>query len=122
MEICQRCLSKPISFQCMVCPSYRNLCSRCDNIIHNISSKQDHRRIAINQILSSQEIKEENNILDNKKNLNNSAINPILHSNLDFDDFNNNNQQGNNSIGLDQNDQISNINNITGQNNNLLIS
>ena len=66
MEVCQRCLSKPISFQCTVCPSYRNLCTRCDNIIHNISSKQDHRRIAINQTKSSQELKQENNILDNK--------------------------------------------------------
>ena len=122
MEICQRCLSKPISFQCTACPSYRNLCTRCDNIIHNISSKQDHRRIAINQIKPSQETKEENNILDNKKILNNSAINPILHANLDFDNDFNNNQQKNNSIGIEQNDQISNINNITGQNNNLLIS
>ena len=123
MEVCQRCLSKPISFQCTVCPSYRNLCTRCDNIIHNISSKQDHRRIAINQTKSSQELKQENNILDNKINLNNSAINPILHANLDFDnDYNNNNQQKMNSIGIEQNDQISNINNITGQNNNLLIS
>ena len=62
MEICQRCLSKPISFQCTVCTSYRNLCTRCDNIIHNISSKQNHRRIAFNQTINNQENIEENKI------------------------------------------------------------
>ena len=120
METCQRCLSKPVSFQCTVCTSYRNLCTRCDNIIHNIPSKQNHRRIAIDQTNTQKEIKEENNILNNKK-LNNSALNPIFPSNLEFEnDFNN--QQKYNSIGIDQNDQISNINNITTQNNNLLLS
>lgn len=116
METCQRCLSKPVSFQCTVCTSYRNLCTRCDNIIHNISSKQNHRRIAIEQTISPQDVKEENTALN--KNLNNSEIN------LEFDkEFNNNNNnQKLNLIGLEQNDQISNINNITAQNNNLLIS
>ena len=122
METCQRCLSKPVSFQCTVCPSYRNLCTRCDNIIHNISSKQNHRRIAIDQTISQREIKEDNNnILNSNKNLNHSAINPIFPLNLELDN-DLNNPQKNNSIGLEQNDQISNINNITGQNNNLLIS
>ena len=65
MEICQRCLSKPISFQCTVCTSYRNLCTRCDNIIHNISSKQNHRRIAFNQTINNQENIEENKIIEN---------------------------------------------------------
>ena len=64
MEICQRCLSKPISFQCTVCTSYRNLCTRCDNIIHNISSKQNHRRIAFNQTINNQENIEENKIIE----------------------------------------------------------
>ena len=119
MEICQRCLSKPVSFQCMVCTSYRNLCTRCDNIIHNISSKQDHRRIAIDQTISHKENKDENNTLNNNK-INKSVINPIL-PNLEFDnDFNN--QQKLNTIGIEQNEQISNINNITAPNNNLLLS
>ena len=119
MEICQRCLSKPVSFQCMVCTSYRNHCTRCDNIIHNISSKQDHRRIAIDQTISHKENKDENNTLNNNK-INKSVINPIL-PNLEFDnDFNN--QQKLNTIGIEQNEQISNINNITAPNNNLLLS
>ena len=122
METCQRCLSKPVSFQCTVCPSFTNLCTRCDNIIHNISSKQNHRRIAINQTISHREIKEDNNnILNNNKNLNHSALNPIFPLNFELDN-DLNNPQKNNSIGIEQNDQISNINNITGQNNNLLIS
>lgn len=122
MEKCQRCLTKPVSFQCTVCTSYRNLCTRCDNIIHNISSKQNHRRIAINQtIFQQEENNQDKNILENNKNLNNSAINPIFKNNLELDnDFNS--QQRHNSIGMEQNEQISNINNITTQNNNLLIS
>ena len=121
MELCQRCLSKPISFQCTVCTSYRNLCTRCDNIIHNIASKQNHRRIAFNLNSNNLENKEENNIIDNNKNLNNSAINPIFPGNLEFEN-DLNNQQKMNSIGIEQNEQISNINNITAQNNNLLLS
>ena len=121
MEICQRCLSKPISFQCTVCTSYRNLCTRCDNIIHNISSKQNHRRIAFNQTINNQENIEENKIIENNKNLNNSAINPMSPGNLEFEN-DLNNQQKLNSIGIEQNEQISNINNMTAQNNNLLLS
>jgi hypothetical protein len=115
METCERCLSKPVSFQCTICTSYRNLCTRCDNIIHNISSKQNHRRIAINKTISQQEIKEEENPALNQ-NLNTSDIN------LEFEKDLNNNNQKMNSIGVEQIDQISNINNITSKNNNLLLS
>ena len=72
METCQRCLSNPVSFQCTVCTSYRNLCTRCDNIIHNISSKQNHRRIAIEE--NNLKLNEENSVLNNNQILNHSAI------------------------------------------------
>ena len=114
MDKCQRCLSKPVSFQCTICTSYRNLCTRCDNIIHNIPSKQNHRRIAKEKAISLQEKKGDNNTV--KKNSNNSDIN------FEYDkDFINNNKEIN-SIGIEQNDQISNINNITTQNYNNLLS
>ena len=115
MEKCQRCLSKPVSFQCTICTSYRNLCTRCDNIIHNMPLKQNHRRIAVNQTISQQEIKEEKEEKEDNTALNKNLNNSI---NLEFDkDFNNNNKNRN-SIGIEQNDQISNINNITLPNNN----
>ena len=49
MDKCQRCLKNIISFKCKECTSFNNLCIRCDNIVHNIPSKQNHRRTLINQ-------------------------------------------------------------------------
>ena len=119
MENCQRCLKNKSSFQCTECPSFNSLCTRCDKIIHNIASKQNHRRILLGQlpILNNKEIKDE-------KNLINSELNQIHLSNIEIENENENeneimNQSKQNSLYIEQNNNI--INNIDSKNN-LLIS
>ena len=105
MENCQRCLKHKPSFQCKECSSFNILCTRCDKIIHNISSKQNHRRI-----LLGNELKEENISLNNK-NLNNSEFNQIHLSNIELEnDLIVQNKQ--NMEDIEQN----NINNIDNKN------
>ena len=45
--ICQRCKCKESSFSCLICDSFKYLCSKCDNYIHSLPSKQMHQRTAI---------------------------------------------------------------------------
>ena len=113
MENCQRCLKNKPSFQCSECPSFNILCTRCDKIIHNIPSKQNHRRILLDLGISNN-----NNI---NKNLNNSENKQILLSNIDIENININKQNEenieeniiNNNIDEEKN---KNINNLTQNN------
>lgn len=45
--ICQRCKQKESVFSCIVCESFKFLCTKCDNYIHSLPSKQAHQRLAI---------------------------------------------------------------------------
>ena len=73
MENCQRCLKNKSSFQCTECSSFNNLCTRCDKVIHNISSRQNHRRILLGQMPLGY------------KGLNNSDLNQIHFSNIEIE-------------------------------------
>ena len=64
MELCDRCMALPVSFHCNICTSYKNLCTRCDKIIHNISSKQNHYRTWVKQADSYPNNYRKNNISD----------------------------------------------------------
>lgn len=110
MENCQRCSKNKPSFQCTECPSFNILCTRCDKIIHNIASKQNHRRILLGHDLK------EDNFSINNKNLNNSELNQIHLSNIEMENDNQNKQN------LEEIEQNNEINNIDAKNNNLLIS
>jgi len=46
-SICQRCKQKESVFSCIVCDSFKLLCTKCDNYIHSLPSKQAHQRLAI---------------------------------------------------------------------------
>jgi N-terminal acetyltransferase B complex non-catalytic subunit len=50
---CERCKTKNSDIQCMNCDSFRNLCSRCDSVVHSLPTKQNHRRIPTNDHSSS---------------------------------------------------------------------
>ena len=107
MENCQRCLKNKPSFQCSDCPSFNIICTRCDKIIHNIPSKQNHRRILI-------DIGINNNSNINKK-LNNSEIKQIHMSNIDLENTNKQNfgnvdeNIDNNSIDEEKNQKNNNL-------------
>ena len=64
MELCDRCMAQPVSFHCLICTSYKNLCTRCDKIIHNMSSKQNHYRTWVKQTNSYQNNYRKNNTND----------------------------------------------------------
>ena len=130
MENCLRCLKNKPSFQCTECPSFNILCTRCDKIIHNIPSKQNHRRILLGQV------KDDNNISINNTNknlnLNNSELNQIHLSNIEIKNEIVNQkkpnlqemEQNNNNINdLDSKNKnnINIINKISSFNSNLLI-
>ena len=105
MEMCQRCLSKPVSFQCTTCTSYKNLCTRCDNILHSLASKQNHRRIAFSPKNLNEE--EPNNI-----NTNNTMLNP----NIEMDnDLIANKKPNEVRMSLDTNDLLNNNNLVLSQ-------
>ncbi len=108
MENCRRCLKNKPSFQCLECPSFNILCTRCDKIIHNISSKQNHRRKLLNQ-----DFKEENLSINNK-NLNNSEFNQIHLSNIEMENEMINQNNRNDIQDIDQN--INNLNDIEDKN------
>lgn len=46
-SICQRCKQKESVFSCLVCESFKFLCTKCDNYLHSLPSKQAHQRFAI---------------------------------------------------------------------------
>ena len=50
MNKCQRCLKNEISLQCLHCPTINKICSLCDKIIHNTTSKINHNRLPIEHI------------------------------------------------------------------------
>ena len=47
MQNCQRCHSKEAIIICMQCESFKYLCEKCDNYIHNLPGKKSHNRISI---------------------------------------------------------------------------
>ena len=118
MENCQRCLKNKSSFQCTECSSFNVLCMRCDKIIHNIPSKQNHRRILLSQPLTNREIKDD--------------LNQIALSNIELENemINQSNIEQNNNLLISTNAEEKNpkkevtkdtINNVSIFNSNLLI-
>ena len=71
-ELCNRCQNKPVEMQCMNCTSFKNLCSRCDSVIHSLPTKQGHSRTLITQTSNENNFLNENNnnSIDNNKNEN----------------------------------------------------
>jgi hypothetical protein len=45
---CNRCHAKEAVFTCLMCDSFKTLCTKCDTYIHNLPSKKAHKRQAIN--------------------------------------------------------------------------
>ena len=43
-KICIRCNSNNPVFTCLMCDSFKTLCSKCDNYIHSLPSKRLHKR------------------------------------------------------------------------------
>ena len=70
MENCQRCLKNKPRFQCSECLTFNILCTRCDKIIHNIPSKQNHRRNLLDLSINNNSI--------NKQNVENIEENTII--------------------------------------------
>ena len=83
-ELCNRCQNKPVEMQCMNCTSFKNLCSRCDSVIHSLPTKQGHNRTLITQTSNDNN----NNFLDNNNN-NNSIDNINNISSSKNENFNN---------------------------------
>jgi hypothetical protein len=46
-EKCLRCKGKEAVFSCMLCESFKFLCTRCDSYVHSLPSKKKHKRTAI---------------------------------------------------------------------------
>ena len=114
MENCQRCLKNKSSFQCRECSSFNVLCTRCDKIIHNIPTKQNHRRILLSQPLTNREIKDD--------------LNQIALSNIELENemINQSNIEQNNNLLISTNAEEKNpkkeiTNNVSIFNSNLLI-
>jgi hypothetical protein len=42
--ICNRCHAKEAMFNCLMCDSFKTLCSKCDSYIHSLPSKRQHKR------------------------------------------------------------------------------
>jgi hypothetical protein len=107
--ICQRCKQKDSVFSCIVCESYKFLCTKCDNYIHSLPSKQAHHRIAA--ITNSK--KQENHSKDDSKISNKIEDNYIsnVNPNKSNSNFNNNNNNNlNNSLDLNYKFNLSPIN------------
>jgi hypothetical protein len=101
MQNCQRCHSKEAIIICMQCESFKYLCEKCDNYIHNLPGKKSHNRISLNaerdnqnkinkfQNNNSNENINQTNKNQNDNNINQKQINQISNSN--DDNLNNNN-------------------------------
>ena len=46
-EICYRCKSKEAVYTCLMCDSFKLLCTQCDNYVHSLPSKRKHRKVTI---------------------------------------------------------------------------
>ena len=106
-KLCNRCQNKPVEMQCMNCTSFKNLCSRCDSVIHSLPTKQGHSRTLITQISNENN---NNNFLNEN---NNNSIDNI--NNYSTKNDNNNNErsisENNNNNNLNENNN--NFNNST---------
>ena len=101
MQNCQRCHSKDAIIICMQCESFKYLCDKCDNYIHNLPGKKSHNRVSLNterdiqnkinkfQNNNSNENRNQINKNQNYNNINQKQINQISNSN--DDNLNNNN-------------------------------
>ena len=122
MQNCQRCHSKEAIIICMQCESFKYLCEKCDNYIHNLPGKKSHNRISLNAERDNQnKINKFQNNNSNDDNLNNNNDNIIMNSNTDIAQQKNNISRNNiQKINSDK-DIISNnvfdkINNYTNEN------
>lgn len=141
--ICQRCKQKESVFSCLICESFKFLCTKCDNYLHSLPSKQAHQRLAlIPNIKKSENVNkddsrilnkiEENNYSTSNNNLNNLNTNSSFDLNYKFNlsPINRLNNLGRekdmsgveyNSL-LNKNNNNANLNNRGDNNNNNLIS
>jgi hypothetical protein len=91
-SICQRCKQKESVFSCIVCESFKFLCTKCDNYLHSLPSKQAHQRLAIvsnNKKPIENANKDDSRILNkieenNNNNISNNNLN-YLNTNNSFD-------------------------------------
>ncbi len=44
-ELCNRCQNKPVEIQCMNCTLFKNLCSRCDSVIHSSNETRTFKNL-----------------------------------------------------------------------------
>ena len=67
MQNCQRCHSKEAIIICMQCESFKYLCDKCDNYIHNLPGKKSHNRVSLNteRDIQNKINKFQNNIIQN---------------------------------------------------------
>ncbi len=106
-SICQRCKQKESVFSCIVCESFKFLCTKCDNYVHSLPSKQAHKRIAI--------LPNDNRQIENNKN-DESKIIKIDELNQNNNNSNINNLNTNNSIDLNYKFNLSPINRLNNLN------
>jgi len=90
-SVCQRCKQKESVFSCIICESFKFLCTKCDNYIHSLPSKQAHQRIAILSNRNNENLKkEESKILkfdeinQNNNNNNHNNLNPNTSIDLNY--------------------------------------
>jgi len=95
VAICQRCKEKESVFSCIVCESFKFLCTKCDNYVHSLPSKQAHQRLAL---VSSNKTSEKHANRDDSRILNvNRAVADEENTN-NISNYLNNNYNNNNNI------------------------
>ena len=97
---CQRCKVKKSVFSCIVCESFKFLCTKCDNYVHSLPSKQSHSRIAI---LDKTNQKDNNKQEEEKVQLNteHSITNTIPNNSNNIYKNENNNNNNNSNLGYE---------------------
>ena len=96
-KLCIRCKLKEFVYVCSNCHPFTNFCVTCDNFVHTLPSKKNHKRTLMNPDFgsSSKGNNIQKNILNNNYNIQNEEIN----SNRDNYQPNQNNNQNNYSSG-----------------------
>jgi hypothetical protein len=77
-----RCKNKEAVFICVMCDSFKLLCTRCDNYVHGLPSKRKHKRKALTG---------EKNFSNNEKiseKINNSSCEDVISRSTNFNEIN----------------------------------
>src|SRR4051812_49299723 len=64
---CSRCNAKEAVFCCVMCESFKFLCTQCDGYVHGLPSKKKHKRTAL---INDKENSEQNLNLNQYQNQN----------------------------------------------------